>query len=140
MMESILKIALMFLADRRGGEPSAGTRITAGAVCTALAVMTLVTGIGCGTAALWIFLIPRVGEATAALTVAAVFLVSSGVLMLVARSMFQPDEAEQEEAPGLADIGEELFEKLCEGLGANKSAVIMAALVAGLLAGRATKK
>jgi hypothetical protein len=140
-MESILKLALMFLADRRGGEPSGATRVTAGAACTGFAIVTLMAGIGCATAALWIYLIPRVGEAGAALSVAAVFLVSSGILLLVARNMFTPDA--EDAAPGvagLADMGEELFEELRAGFGNNKSAVVMAALVAGLLAGRASKK
>lgn len=139
-MESILKIALMFLADRCGVQPSGATRTTAGAACTGFALITLVAGIGCAAAALWIFLAPRVGEAAAALSVAAVFLVSSGVLLLVARDMFSPGPDAQDEPPGLADIGEELIEELRAGFDKNKSAVVMAALAAGLLAGRATKK
>jgi len=130
-MEQIIKVALMLLTDRRSGGESGATRMTTGAVCTGYALLTLTAGLACALTALWLYLVPRIGAAGAALAVAGVLLVTSGILMLVARSMFTPDDSD-EEAPA---FGEELLEGLREGFEGNKSLALMAAVVAGLIAG-----
>jgi hypothetical protein len=130
-MENIIKVALMLLADRRPGEASGATRITTGALCSGFAFMTMAAGIACGLAALWMFLEPRIGHVGAALTVASILLVLSGILLLVARSMFTPDE----DIPAGPAIGEELMDELRAGFEENKGLALMAALVAGLVFG-----
>jgi len=129
-MENLLKIAFMILSQPRPGETAAG-RMTTGALCTAFAAVALFAGIACMIAALWIYLIPEVGPVSAALIVGAVLLFLSGILFLVARSIFTPDQS----APPQPAIGEELMELLRDGIEDNKGAALMAALVAGLMAG-----
>jgi hypothetical protein len=130
-MENIIKVALMLLTERRSGEPFGATRMTTAALCTGFAFVTLVAGTACGLTALWIFLEPHIGHAGAALSVGGILLILSGILLLVARSMFTPGE---DSAPGLA-IGEELLEELRAGFGDNKGFALIAALVAGLVVG-----
>jgi hypothetical protein len=137
-MDNLIKVALMVLADRRPNT-SGASRITAGALCTGFAVIAMAAGIACGLAALWIFLIPRVGSAAAALTVAGVLLVSSGVLMLMARSLFSSDDEDEDGLPRPA-FGEELLDEFREGFENNKTSALLAALVAGLAAGSASRK
>ena len=136
-MDNLIKVALMLLTDRPSRQ-GFGTRITTGALCTGFALITLAAGIACGLAALWLYLIPIVGSAGAALAVAAVLLIVSGVMMLVARNMFAPGEADPDDVrPAL---GEELLEGLREGFEENKVMVLLAALVAGLVVGGSNKK
>ena len=135
-MESIIKVALMLLTDRRSGE-SGATRIGAGALYSGFAVITLGAGLACALAALWLFLSPRIGSAGAALAVAGVLLITSGFLMMIARSMFQSDDDDDEERPALA---EELLGTLGESFADNKLLALAAAVVAGLVAGSASKK
>ncbi len=135
-MESIIKVALMLLTDRRSGEGPGATRIGAGALYSGFAVITLGAGLACALAALWLFLAPVIGSAGAALAVAGVLLITSGILMMVARSMFQSDDA-GEERPAM---GEELMAELLETFSDHKGVALIAALVAGLVAGSASKK
>ncbi len=98
---------------------------------------TVVAGLGCGMAALWLYLAPQIGAAGAALSVAAVLMVSAGILLLIARSQFQNNQAADDDLPPL---GEELFEELREGFEKNKMVALMAAVVAGLLVGNGRKR
>ena len=127
----------MLLAGRKSGESSGAGRITSGALFTGIAMIALMAGIACVVAAFWIFLIPRIGDAGAALASGGLLLGASGVLMLVARSIFDGDDDDGEEAAPL--LGEDLLENLREGFDQHKGIALIAALVAGLLAGNARK-
>lgn len=129
-MEPLIRIALAFLNNHRTGG-NLGERIGTGALISMIAGLALIAGMACGMAALWLYLAPQIGSAGAALSVAAVLLVSSGVLLLVARSQFHGDKTSDDVPP----LGEELFEELREGFEKNKVLALMAAVVAGLLVG-----
>ncbi len=133
-MDKIVKIALMVLSHRNSGGESGAARITAGALCTGAAIISMTVGIACLLAALWIYLIPIVGSAEAALIVGAVLLVSSGILMLIAHRQFTPAEYDPK-APRESALGEDLMEDLRETFEDNKLLTLMAALVAGLVLG-----
>jgi hypothetical protein len=133
-VEKLIKVAMMVLTDRQSG-PGFGARMTTGALCTGFAIIMMTAGLGCAMAALWIFLEPRIGSTGAALTVAGVLLFASGITMLVARSSFTPDEAD-ENAPVL---GEELLEELQERFQDHKGLALIVALVAGLVVGRSQR-
>ena len=136
-MENLIKVALMILTDRPSRQ-GLGTRITTGALCTGFALITLAAGVACGLAGLWIYLIPVVGPVGAALWIAAILLFVSAMMMLVARAMFTAGEVDDDdEAPAL---GEELLSGLLEGFSENKTSVLLAALVAGLVAGGMNKR
>jgi hypothetical protein len=140
-MDELLKLGLMFLTESRGGQrggASAG-RVTTAALCMGLAIVAITAGVACGIAALWIYLIPIIGPAGAALSAAAVFLITGGVLMLVARNLFRtPPRAAIEDADA-EPLAEELLGVLREGIERHKGASLLAALVAGLAAGSANR-
>lgn len=137
-MNELLKLALMFVTESRGHPRGGGnaTRMTAAALCTAFAVVTITAGMACGVAALWIYLAPLIGAAGAALSAAGVFLLLSGILMFVAPSMFRPAE-------NVAVTGEpgtdEIAALLRTSFGRHKGVTLLTALVAGIAAGSAHK-
>lgn len=134
-MDDLLKLGLMFLTEPRGLQRGAGTagRMTTGALCTGMAIVAIAAGVACGVAALWIYLIPVIGAAGAALSAAGVFLMTGGALMITARNLFRPasDEGIEDREP-LADA---LLGILRDGVERHKGASLLAALVAGLTAG-----
>lgn len=134
-MEPLIRIALAFLNNHRSGG-NLGERITTGALLSTIAGLAMIAGLGCGAAALWLYLAPQIGSAGAAMSVAAVLLVSAGILLLVARSQFHGEQTESDLPP----LGEELFEDLREGFEKNKMLALMAAVVAGLLVGNGRKR
>lgn len=138
-MDEILKLGLMFLAESRGIQRRGSTagRVTTGALCTGMAIVAVTAGVACGVAALWIYLIPVVGAGGAALSATGVFLITGGALMMVARNFSRPspDEIMDEDEP----IADELIGILRDGVERNKGASLLAALVAGLAAGSASK-
>jgi hypothetical protein len=138
-MDELLKLGLMFLAESRGIQRSGSTasRVTTGALCTGMAIVAVTAGIACGVAALWIYLVPVIGAGGAALSAAGVFLITGGALMMIARNLFRPSPDE------IGDDGEPLADELMgilrDGVERNKGASLLAALVAGLAAGSASK-
>jgi hypothetical protein len=138
-MDELLRLGLMFLTETRAMQRGGSTagRVTTGALCTGMAVVAMTAGIACGVAALWIYLIPVIGAAGAALAAAGVFLITGGALMMIARNLFRPSSDEVvEQAEPLAD---ELMGILREGVERNKGASLLAAVVAGLAAGSASR-
>lgn len=134
-MDDLLKLGLMFLTETRAGQRGSSNagRMTTGALYTGMAVVAVTAGIACGVAALWIYLIPVIGPAGAALSAAGVFLITGGALMLIARNLFRPspDEDMLEREP----LADELVGLLRDGVERHKGASLLAALVAGLAAG-----
>ncbi len=140
MMDELLKLALMFVTESRSLQRGGGnaSRFTAGAVCTGCAVISVISGFACAVTALWIYLVPVIGAAGAALAAAGIFLILSGVLMFVARSMFQsPVEEAVEETEPLVD---DIVGMLRDGFERHKGASLLAAVVAGLAAGSSTNR
>jgi hypothetical protein len=133
-MDQLFKVALMLLTGRQSSQ-GLGARITAGALWSGLAAVMMMAGVACILTALWIYLIPRIGPAGAALTVGGILLLLSGILVLVARSSFTPDESEAD----MPALGEELLEELREGFEEHKGLALLAALAAGLLVGKSKR-
>ncbi len=138
-MDDLLKLGLMFLTETRAMQRGGSTagRVTSGALCTGMAIVAVTAGIACGVTALWIDLVPVIGAAGAALSAAGVFLITGGALMMIARNLFRPapDDVVEEVEP----IAEELIGILRDGVERNKGASLLAALVAGLAAGSASR-
>jgi len=133
-MDQLFKVALMLLTGRQSSQ-GLGARITAGALWSGLAAVMMMAGVACILTALWIYLIPRIGPAGAALTVGGILLLFSGILVLVARSSFTPDESEAD----MPALGEELLEELRESFEEHKGLALLAALAAGLLVGKSKR-
>jgi hypothetical protein len=134
-MDDLLRLVMMFVAESRAAQRAGidASRMTTGVLCTGCAMISVIAGIACGVAALWIYLVPIIGSAGAALTAAGIFLVLSGTLMFVARNMFRPaPEALADKAEPVVD---EIVDLLRDGFERHKGASLLAALVAGLAAG-----
>jgi hypothetical protein len=133
-MDKLLNLALFVLSDVLPNErKSANTRrVTTAAVCAALAAAALLAGLGCGVAAIWIYLESVYNPLTAALSCTAVLLVISGALILIARGQFR----EEQQAGGRSAPGDGLAQELRYLFLRHKGSALLTALIAGLAAGR----
>jgi hypothetical protein len=139
-IDSLLKFAVLMLMELRGGGSGrVASRTAAGAVCGLFAVLTLGAGMACLITALWIYIAPSIGPAGAALVCGGIFLIVSGGLTLVARTMFGADSAAAPASvsPLLAD---DMVAQLRRGFEKHKGAALLAALLAGMAAGDAQRK
>ena len=131
-MDKLLKLALIAFTENRLAQRAKG--IPAAAVCAAFAFFTALGTLGCAIAALWIFLAPQVGAAGAAVWSAVVLLLITAGLGLAAKMSMNAGHHPREGA-GLAGL-EDIAGELRRGMSNNKFSVLLAALIAGLLAGR----
>jgi hypothetical protein len=79
-MGSVIKLALAVLTQLSSVQRIAGPRTIAAVLLVLAAAFAGIAAIGCGIAALWIFLIPYTGAAGAALSAAALLLALCAVL------------------------------------------------------------
>ena len=137
-IDGLLRLATMAAAAsaKVGDIGRATSRIAAAAACASLAAVSAIAAGGCAVAALWLFAIPYVGAAGAPLVAAGGLLVFCVVLMAVARGIVRYNRRAPSStaAPGL-QLGEaiRLFSE-------NKGTVLLAALVAGLVAGNSGRR
>ena len=137
-IDGVLRLATMAAAafGKAGSIGRTTGRMTAAALCASLAAVSVIAAGGCAAAALWLFAIPYVGAAGAPLVAAAGLLVFCVALMTVARGVlrYRRRAPSSTAAPGLP-LGEvlRLFSE-------NKGTVLLAALVAGLVAGNNGRK
>ncbi len=137
-IDGVLRLATMAAAasGKAGSIGRTTGRMTAAALCASLAAVSVIAAGGCAAAALWLFAIPYVGAAGAPLVSAAGLLVFCVALMTVARGVlrYRRRAPSSTAAPGLP-LGEvlRLFSE-------NKGTVLLAALVAGLVAGNNGRK
>lgn len=130
-MEKLLKIGLMMLAEMRLAQ-----RVSRFSGAAKWLFLAAICGLGAGAAlitALWIFLIPRLGADVAALVMAAVFAVLSGLFFLIARATLHPHRNHhvQHDDDQLADV-KDMFSR-------HKGTAILSAVIAGLAMGNGKK-
>lgn len=130
-MDKILKLLLaiseMHVAQRV-------RRVSGAATWLVLAALAGLGALAAAVAALWIFLIPRLGADAAALSIAGVLALLSGLFVLVARATLHPQPAHaaaENAGDDLASV-KELFAQ-------HKGTALLAALVAGLAMGNERK-
>lgn len=130
-MGSLLRFVLSVLAasSRSSAIAAFSGRVVAVIVCASFAALLAVAAIGCVGAALWIALIPVPGPVGAPFTVSAAFLVPAGILTLFARLLMRRKR-----------LGDTLQAELLLGetgrfFNENKGAALLAAALAGMLAG-----
>ncbi len=132
-MEKLIKMALMMLAEMRLTQRV--SRVSGAAKWLVLAGLCGVTSLGALAAALWLFLIPRIGGDAAALVMGVLFAALSGLFALVARATLQQPNRQQQissdDDDGLADL-KDMFAK-------HKGTAILSALLAGLAMGNGKK-
>lgn len=139
-MDSIVKLALALFAfvasSRRSLFGTLLGRMAAAALFLGLALLLAIAALACAGAALWIALIPQLGETGAPLVVAAICLTFSGILALVAWLLMR----ERRRRLGEALQVDLLLAEAGRFLNEHKDAALLAAALAGMLAARRRRK
>ena len=137
-IDGLLRLATVAAAasGKAGSIGRATGRMTAATLCASLAAVSALAAGGCAAAALWLFAIPHVGAAGAPLVAAGGLLAFGGVLVVVARGILRYRRAtpRSSAAPGLR------LEDALRLFSENKGTLLLAALVAGLVAGNSGRK
>ena len=134
----LLRLATM-AAAASGNTGSIGRttgRMTAAALCAALAAVSGIAASGCTAVALWLFAIPHVGPVAAPLIAAGGLLVLCVALVIVARGILHHRRRASNPTAASGLRLEEALRLFSE----NKGAVLLAVLVAGLVAGKSGRK
>ena len=131
----LIKLALLF-AERTGGRDGqqAAAHVARVAVATASCVCCGVAAMACALVALWLYVLPQVGPTGAPLVVAGVLLAMCLALVALLRYGLKPRPAP---ASGVAPSV--LIAETARLVNENKAAALLAALLAGLVAGRRDK-
>jgi hypothetical protein len=130
-LKTLLALLARLVSVERIG--AAAGRAAAAAALGAVAVLFVVAALGCAAAALWLFALPYVGPVYAPLIVAGVLLLIALVILAVARGVLRrqratPASVTSAELAALLEAAEPLLQE-------HKGTVLLAALVAGLVAG-----
>lgn len=130
-MDKLFKMALMMLAEMRLAQ-----RVSRVSGAAKWLVLAAICGLGAGAAliaALWLYLIPRIGADAAALSMGGVFAVLSGLFFLIGRATLHPhrDHHVQHDDDSLADL-KEMFAR-------HKGTALLSAVIAGLAMGNGKK-
>jgi len=136
-MRDLIRLALV-LAEQ--GAVRHGRQAAARVGCVVAVALTAggcaLAAVACGLAALWIYAVPHVGAAVAPLIVAGVLLGLGLVVLAVMRYAVKPHQAQ---APaGVAPTV--LLAETTRLLKEHKGAVLIAAVLAGLVAGMSERK
>jgi hypothetical protein len=137
-IDGMLRLATM-AAAASGKTDSIGRttgRMTAAALCASLAAVSAIAAGGCAAVALWLWAIPHVGPVGAPLVAAGGLLVFCAVLMIVAREIVH----RRRRAAGSVPASGLRLDEAVRLFNENKGTVLLAALVAGLVAGNSGRK
>lgn len=133
-MDAVLGAAIMAITRSAATNtivPPARQLATA-SMCAIVAAVLVTTSVGCAAAALWIWTVPRLGPVGAPLVVAAFLLVGGLAVLALMRHILR-----RRRMPYPDDLTPELL--LAEAMHLfkhHKATVLLAALIAGLAAGR----
>ncbi len=140
---AIIRLLLGLLTPRFDGRriAAAAGRAAVAGVCVLLACLALLVAIGLAGAALWIFAAASLGSALASLVVAGAFVALALFLLLGAwlamNAKRKPGAAPQ---PASSDPAAAMLAAASNLFSQNKAALLLAALVAGLVAERMQKR
>ena len=131
----LIKLALLF-AERSGGQDGrqAATHVAHIAVATMACVCCGVAAMACALVALWLYVLPQVGPTGAPLVVAGVLLAMCLALLALVRYGMKPRPP-----PATSAAPSVLIAEATRLVNENKAAALLAALLAGLVAGRRDK-
>jgi hypothetical protein len=134
LLETALSMLLRATAAQQAARVARGMagRLALRAVAAILAAICIFGALGCALAALWIYALPRTGPALAAAIVAVALLCIAGLLLLLARgrSRSVKEASSRETSAHSSPPG-----PLSELLRGDSSALLVAAILAGLLLG-----
>lgn len=125
----------------RGRMGRRARRMTSAAWCALLATTFATASVGCGVAALWIFVLPAVGPVGAPLIAAGALLLLCVALVVTIRGILRrrPAPISAAAVPDAA-IPALLIAEASRLLDENKGAALLAALLAGAVAGDIRRK
>ena len=137
-MGSLLDLALSALAiwTRRSASASFTGQMAAAVLFAGLAVLLGAAALGCALAAFWIALIPQVGPVGATFIVAGACLALAGFLALLAWLLMHRARPRR----GDALDAEALLTEVGRYINEHKGATLLAAALAGVLAGNSGRK
>ncbi|MGE3334984.1 MAG: hypothetical protein AB7I36_15165 [Rhodospirillaceae bacterium] len=125
-MDKLVKMALMMLAEMRLAQRV--SRFSGAAKWLVLAALCGIGALFALVAALWLFLIPRIGSDAAALSMGILLAALSGLFALVARATLHPHKAPHV----IQDAGDETMAELKDMFVKHKGTAILSALIAGI--------
>lgn len=134
-MSELLRLALTLLATPPQRRSSTDTIVALAA--TAVVGLAVVAAVACAAAATWIGLHPLVGPIGAPLIVAGAFVVVALVGLTTARHALRPPSTSA--APPAAASNEALLVEASRLVAAHKAPVLLAAVLAGVVAGSREK-
>lgn len=136
-MEKLIKIAIMAFTELRSAQRMTG-KISAAAMLSLFAFFTTLGMIGCGVAALWLYLAPTVGNAGAALW-SAILLFGITVSFGLISYFVIRGNGHVHGATGRAPLFDEIGAEVTRAVGQSKGSVLISALLAGMAFGKAHK-
>ncbi len=132
-MSDLIKLVLS-VAEASSRRP-ARTCVVCAAVGTVAATLCAIAVVACGLAALWIYALPHTGAVGAPLVVGGVLVALCLAMLMLVRYGLAPRQAPKPAATAPAL----LLADMTRVVRGNKGPVLMAALLAGLVAGRGEK-
>lgn len=134
-MDALLRPLVALGRDGLARGRAAARRYSMAGLCGALAVIAAIGAVGLSLAALWTFLLPRVGSAGALLILAAVLAVLCLALLVAARAIVRATARVADAEPAVRDP----LLAVADLFNDHKGSVFLAALAAGMCAGIGTR-
>ena len=137
-MGSLIKLATWALIEsgRAGSARAATIRMATAALCAGLAAMLALAAFGCAATALWIVTLPSLGPVGAPLVVAGVLSIVTLILAMIGWLVVR----HHRQRSGIIVTPEFLLSEATRLFSQHKSAVLLAALVAGMAAANGSRK
>jgi hypothetical protein len=137
VIEKLIKIAILAFTEVRTAQRMTG-KISAAALLSVFAFFTFLGMIGCGVAAFWLYLAPRVGDAGAAMWSAALLFGLTASLSIGGYLCVRGGGnggGHTSEKPFFDEMGAEI----ARAVGQSKGSVLLSALLAGMAYGNSRK-
>jgi hypothetical protein len=133
MPELLLRLVVMALGRTGMGEriAAASYRAAVAGLCLVLGGLALFAALVCAGVGVWLFAASQIGSVGASVVVAGTLLVVGLILMITARHVVRRKPAPP---PTNAAISSQLLQETAELFKAHKEAMLLAALIAGIVA------
>jgi hypothetical protein len=129
--------AWVLIQSRKSGATRAATgRITSAVLCAGLGGVLALAALGCAAVSLWNYALPSLGPVGAPLVVAAALSITALVLALASWRIL----CRRRPAPGVDMAPQLLLNEARRLFGEHKSAMLLAALIAGMAAANSGRK
>jgi hypothetical protein len=137
VIEKLIKIAILAFTELRMAQRMTG-KISAAALLTVFAFFTFLGMLGCGVAAFWLYLAPRVGDAGAAMW-SAVLLFGFTASLSIGSYMCVRGNGNGNGHTPKKPFFDEMGAEITRAVGQSKGSVLLSALLAGMAYGNTRK-